>query len=237
VKAGNARRPPKWIEDVWTDLIDWNRSIPAEKDDGLLSKPNRKFLDRLHALCREECVFTLFAHKRKSVEALRLGWVTTNPYLPTPSLSAGLDREQFGRLVDVAVRLLGERRQYRGSDSAYHHDTLPKGIQAYIKKSAGANDAKDWTDRLRRYLIDSRITDDGLVLNTNNLFFQPRPPGGPGPWVCRRCGTVLSTRRSDAASPAWSRCRRPRKSHVTSRTTTPFWLPRRPSSSASTAKK
>ena len=62
-----------WETHAWTELIDWGTdnpvTAPAEKDPGLLGSL-KTFLERLQSRCRDECVFTLFAYKRKSVESL-----------------------------------------------------------------------------------------------------------------------------------------------------------------------
>ena len=96
---------------LWTELFDWRADPPRIKDEASLLESQKRFRRVLEAQCLNECVFTLFAHKRKSIEALRLGWVTFDPSAQLPSVQ---DELSFRRVAEVAIRLLGERRRFRG---------------------------------------------------------------------------------------------------------------------------
>ena len=169
----------------WSDLYEWNEGKARPKDAAKLFDGARRFREDLDAQCLNECVFTLFAHARRSVEALRLGWVTFAPALSSPS---GFDREQFRRAVEVAMRLLGERRRFKGSDYAYASGKLPKVFVDYLK-AARVDAPEEWVAAVEAFLIDKKITDRGFLLDPSALWFRPAAPAAES-WTCKRCRAV-----------------------------------------------
>ena len=167
----------------WSDLYDWDVEPPCPKD-GLLDTQKR-FRDALDNQCLNECVFTLFAHARKSVESLRLGWVTFAPSLSTPS---GFDSEQFCRVVEVAIRLLGERRRFRGSEYARASNKLSKVFYDYLKATR-VGDPKLWGEAVESFLIDSKITDNDFILDPASLWFRPASACAVS-WTCTKCRAI-----------------------------------------------
>lgn len=171
--------------DHWSDLYEWGAGPARVKDASKLLDGAKQFAKVLDAQCLNECVFTLFAHARKSVEALRLGWVTFDPKLAPPS---GFDPERFRRAVEVAMRQLGERRRFRGSDYAYTAKKLPKVFGDYLK-AARLDDPKAWVSAVEDFLITKKITNDGLLLDPSSLWFRPAATGAES-WTCTRCRAV-----------------------------------------------
>ena len=169
----------------WSDLYEWVPVPPRVKDDASLLDGARRFHNIIEIQCLNECVFTLFAHSRKSVEALRLGRVTFDPALSAP---VGFDPERFRRAVEVAIRLLGERRRFRGSDYPYTSDRLPKVFEEYLK-AARVEGPQVWVEAVQDFLIDRKIADDGFILDPSALWFRPAPPGAES-WTCGRCRAV-----------------------------------------------
>ena len=192
----------------WSDLYEWNEGKSRPKDAAKLFDGARRFREILDAQCLNECVFTLFAHARRSVEALRLGWVTFDPSLSTPS---EFDGERFRRAVEVAMRLLGERRRFKGSDYAYRSNRLPKVFGDYLK-AAWVDGPPNLVHAAEAFLIDKRISDDQFILDPSALWFHPAAPGAES-WTCTRCRAVhlhralgccvnCHDRLSEAADPA-----------------------------------
>jgi hypothetical protein len=170
---------------LWTELFDWQADSPRIKDEASLLESQKRFRRVLEAQCLNECVFTLFAHKRKSIEALRLGWVTFDPSAQLPPVQ---EEVSFRRVVEVAIRLLGERRRFRFAEYAFGTNALPGFIKKYIQKSR-KDDSRDWIDALGDFLVDRKITDDHYILDPSQLWFQPVSRGADS-WTCRRCRTV-----------------------------------------------
>jgi DEAD/DEAH box helicase domain-containing protein len=171
--------------DHWSNLYEWNEGPPRAKDAAKLPDKAKGFPRKIDNQCLNECVFTLFAHARKSVEALRLGWVTFDPMLATPG---GFDPERFRHAVEVALRLLGERRRFRGSDYAFSAYQPPRALLDYLK-AARLDDPEAWFAAVGDFLIAGRITDDGFLLDPSALWFRPAPPGADS-WTCARCRAV-----------------------------------------------
>jgi len=169
----------------WSDLYEWGGGPPRAKDAAELFAGPRRFGEAIDAQCLNECVFTLFAHARKSVEALRLGWVTFDPSLSTP---VGFDRVRFRRAVEVALRLLGERRRFRGSDYAYTANNLPKIFGDYLKE-ARVDDPVHWLKAVEDFLTDKKVTDGGFLIDPSALWFRPCGAGAES-WTCARCRAV-----------------------------------------------
>jgi DEAD/DEAH box helicase domain-containing protein len=169
----------------WSDLYEWSEGKARPKDAAKLLEGARRFRETLDAQCLNECVFTLFAHARRSVEALRLGWVTFDPALSSPS---GYDRERFRRAVEVAMRLLGERRRFQGSDYAYPSHTIPKVFGDFLK-AARVDDPAKWVGAVEDFLVDKKISDDRFILDPAELWFRPAVPGAES-WTCTRCRAV-----------------------------------------------
>lgn len=180
-----ARSEPAPKGDHWSTLYEWDKGPPRAKDAAALLAGLRKFGEAIDAQCLNECVFTLFAHSRKSVEALRLGWVTFDPSLSTPR---GFDRERFRRAVNVALRLLGERRRFRGSDYAYPAHQLPKVFGDYLK-AACVDDPEAWVKAVEDFLIDTKVISGEFIIDPSALWFRPAGPGAET-WTCARCRAV-----------------------------------------------
>ena len=178
-------RGPEPDRKHWSALYDWGGDRPRPKDAADLFDGALRFREKIDIQCLNERVFTLFTHSRKSVEALRLGRVTFDPALSAP---VGFDPERFRRAAEVAIRLLGERRRFRGSDYPYTSDRLPKVFEEYLK-AARVEGPKVWVEMVENFLIDKKIVDDGFILDPSTLWFRPAPSGAES-WTCGRCRAV-----------------------------------------------
>ena len=127
----------------WRELIDWGKALPEEKQPGELTSQQRIFLSQLHSQCLMECVYTLFAHKRKSVESLGLGWVTVTPEAMYHTFPDGLTPDTWRILVDVVIRLMGERRRISGVHFRYPIQSFPRIVREYIQQYTGTKQITD----------------------------------------------------------------------------------------------
>jgi DEAD/DEAH box helicase domain-containing protein len=164
----------------WKELFNWEsfqRNTEPNED---------KFIDRLEQKSFTEQLITIFAHKKRSFESLKLGYVTAN--IPE-------DDEKFKQFVDASIRMLGERWRIQGYESKYARDSTPNQIWKFAGKVFG--DIKNRTDRhpnidkLKQILIDTDIiiSDSEIELTGRNLYFKKSEPGDPV-WICSRCKTV-----------------------------------------------
>lgn len=171
----------------WRDLFDWDSEVPRKKDQ--LNTRQDDFYDMISRRCIEECVYTLFAHKRKSAEALGTGWVTGLPDGARPALGCGLSDLEQSQLIAVTLRILGERRRFRGEASAYGSNNLPRPVRDYIEAACGADVAQEVIASVSEFLVESSqvLTHDYLI-NADRLGFQPVSPKAEA-WQCTRCNT------------------------------------------------
>lgn len=185
------RRTIENREVSWTTLIDWTADIPREKDRSTLGATRVGWLTDLHNRCRDECVYTLFAHKRRSAEALSLGWVTFDPSLTPPLIPGLADANRVRRLLDVVLRLLGERKRVLGpsfAEANYPSQRLPAFVREYLEQATGGRDGGDWEQPVSEFLTNQRIVDSEFRLDPNQLFFRPAAACEPQ-WVCTNCRT------------------------------------------------
>lgn len=185
------RREIENREVSWTTLIDWTGEPPREKDRAALGATRVGWLTDLHDRCRDECVYTLFAHKRRSAEALGLGWVTFDPGLAPPALVGIADPDRVRRLFDVVIRLLGERKRVLGpsfNEANYPSQRLPAFVREYLEQANGAQHGGDWEQPISDFLTNHRIVDAEFRLDPNQLYFRPAS-ANESQWVCGNCRT------------------------------------------------
>jgi DEAD/DEAH box helicase domain-containing protein len=186
------RRSIEKKEVSWTSLIDWDGDRPREKDRAIQGTARLGWIDDMHNRCREECIYTLFAHKRRSAEALGLGWATYDPAIGAPCLAGIGDPNRARQLVDVIIRLLGERKRVLGpsfAESNYPSQRLPKFVREYLEVATGARDGGDWEAAISVFLQNNQIVDREFRLEPKNVFFRPACESDPM-WVCENCRTM-----------------------------------------------
>ena len=136
-----------------------------------------------------ECVYTLFAHKRKSIESLGLGWVTVAPEVTYRTLPDGLTSDKWRVLVDVVIRLLGERRRISDVHFRYPIQSFPRIVREYIQKYTRKKQRTDlWLEWLREHFIRWGVITDTYLLRPDNLWFHPARDNDPI-WICPQCKT------------------------------------------------
>jgi len=173
----------------WKQLINWEPFPPREKQPSGLLSDQRSFLTKLQDSCLTECMFTFFAHKRESVESLALGWMRIDPHLKPSVLPAGLNPQNFAELVDVALRLLGERRRFKGVEFRWSPKSFPRALRNYIQRYTRRKKLTDqWLECLRNHLQAHQVIDEHFLLDPDALWFQPAGTGDPV-WICEKCAT------------------------------------------------
>ncbi len=95
---------------------------------------------------------------------------------------------QFRRAVEVAIRLLGERRRFRGSEYARTATKLSKVFYDYLKATR-VGDPKQWGDAVESFLIDSKTSSNDFILDPASLWFRPAPADAKS-WTCAKCRAI-----------------------------------------------
>ncbi len=164
----------------WNHLFDWTTSPPRRKDVG----SQTRFFEDIVFKCGVEQIVTIFAHKNRSFEALKLGRVTAN--------IEGVDAKT-SEFIDIAIRYLGEEWRISGVDAKYHRSGFPRALWRFAKKVYGDTNApgkRPNMDRLAEILLNRAIIKaDEKVLTGINIYFKKASFEDPV-WICERCKAV-----------------------------------------------
>lgn len=163
----------------WFDLFNWDSAKIKRKDFG----SGTNFYNAIVTLSSVEQLVTIFAHKNRSFESLKLGYVSANIN----------DKDtKFVQFVDVAIRLLGENWRIQGYESNYLRTGLPQSIWKFAKAIFGDTKGKNNRvniDKLQDVLRDKKIvTDNENILTGNGLYFK-KSKSSDNIWVCEKCNT------------------------------------------------
>ena len=166
------------VNTEWKDLFSWDNDEIIRIDEG----SGNSFFNSISRQCNKEQLITIFAHKKRSFEALKLGYVTAN---------IKEHGEQFSQFVDAVIRLLGEKWRITDYESNYPRPGFPKPVWAYAKAVYGDTiKYHPHIDQLKGILQDSNIIEsDEVLLTGRNLFFK-KSVVGDKVWICKRCNTV-----------------------------------------------
>lgn len=164
----------------WKHLFTWtNGSVRRVKHGG----QGMRLFENIVSKCRTEQLITLFAHKKKSFESLKLGYITVD---------LGED-EQFSQFANVCIRLLGENWRIEGYESKFPRLGFPNPVLEFAKKVYGdinRVNKRPNLDRLKAILLNKGIiSEHELILTGNSLFFKKAKTGDKF-WECSVCRTV-----------------------------------------------
>ncbi len=172
---------------TWYELFDWDGSPPRIRDSSKLLAEQRSHADELKVRCLFESLVTLFAHKRRSVESLGLGFLNIGALdLTGLSIPSDISQGQFTELANSVLRQMGERRRFRNDEvGGYASHDFPGYVKKFVKKVTA--DPTLCLESLRELLIDKKAVLDGdFLIVPQNLWFQAVSAMEPA-WVCRRC--------------------------------------------------
>ncbi len=169
----------------WSSLYDWRTNPVKEKQPDDLDGPQKLLLREIELECFHQCLRTLFFHRRKSIEALALGRVMLGTDLAVPAFT-GLSHEQSAGLVNVAVRVLGEKLRFAFDENGrWPQSTLPAPLKKYLE-SARPQDAQQLVSQLADFMIQKGIMNAEIQLTEDKLFLQPSAETDPV-WICPQC--------------------------------------------------
>jgi DEAD/DEAH box helicase domain-containing protein len=107
----------QWYQDgkvrtSWTELVDWSDlRNPKWQQPGQRSPIGDQHLQRISARALQEVIYMLFAHQRRDIESLGLGWCTFDPSIDLSSKAPGLDPDQLRQVCDATIRILADHNR------------------------------------------------------------------------------------------------------------------------------
>ncbi|MEZ6128732.1 MAG: DEAD/DEAH box helicase [Planctomycetaceae bacterium] len=169
----------------WSDLFEnWDSGPVAERQTLTGSDP--QFLRQIQHGCLQQCVRTLFFHKRKSIEALALGRIVLTPDVLVGGVP-GLSDSEHKSLLEVTIRILGERLRFElgFNEFDYPQNTLPAPLKRYLE-AAGFAEPQDILIPLRDRMIDAGVINAEIFLDAGKLALMPATEDQPV-WQCPAC--------------------------------------------------
>lgn len=176
--AGPKPSMTTWVNKEWKDLFAWGKKEVQRVDDGSGSS----FFENISIHCNKEQLITIFAHKKRSFESLKLGYVTAN-----------IEKHdiRFSQFIDAVIRLLGEKWRIVNFESNWPRAGFPEAVWKYAKVVYG--DTRKYhpnIDRLKEILRDRNIIDNDEVLLTGKNMFFKKSVLGDKIWICEKCNTA-----------------------------------------------
>ena len=170
------------VGNSWSVLFDFS-TLSKHQDMGDV---DREFYEKILSANTREQTMSIFAHKKKSFESMKLGYVTfvdSNSIDPIES-----------QMINSIIRILGEKMRIKGFEFNYPlSDSFPRAVRNLVKVVYGLNGRKQQTeklkelkDRMRRMgIIDNEV----VALTGKKIAFNKAKPGMDY-WICPRCKTI-----------------------------------------------
>jgi Lhr-like helicase len=173
---------PRVKEGSWRDLYLWGAGVPAQaKMAAQMSLQQVDHLRRIQDISLTELMDVIFASGRRSIESLRLAFVTTDR-LASPAPNALVQEA-----ADGVIRLLGARRRL-SSHAAPSQPTVPSYVARYL---AAVAQQQGFTPATFAADVLTYLTSAG-VLSQNVLVVQNLCLSRPGPlyFECTQCRRI-----------------------------------------------
>ncbi len=163
----------------WHQLFNFQKFVPDPHGD-----VEQSYYNRIQKQSQLELLFCLFAHKKKSFESLKLGFVSGGTELDSP----------FIQTINSIIRILGEKSRIIYFDNTYHFtDSFPREAEEFIKVVYHIRSKRDLAmkkEEIRLYLRQHEIIDPShMALTGNGVSFYSSKPGQKY-WICPRCKTI-----------------------------------------------
>jgi len=166
----------------WWSLFDF-RVGTAKRD---LGDYDQVYLNKIRKKNSEEQIISLFAHKKKSFETLKLGYATC---VGTEKLDS-----RMRELLDSIIRILGEKRRVAGFESRYPvYDSFPGIVRKLVKRVYGftrKQDTDNKLDEIKRLLRKLEIIANDKVALTGRKIAFHKAYEGMKYWQCPKCKTI-----------------------------------------------
>lgn len=175
----------------WTTLVDWDTDgHPRWKQEGALSPLGKQHLEKISTRALREVIYMLFAHQRRDIESLGLGWCTFNPAYDYQVNANGIDLEKLRQVCDGTIRILADHNRTPKPPPRKQPLPLPQPpayLQKYWNKAAERMGVEGVTlaDSVVRVLEQADCMAD-YILKPASLFLHVQSEVNPA-WVCERC--------------------------------------------------
>ncbi len=171
----------------WTNIYDWsNYEDVAELSNELIST-NQYINEEL----KKEQLVTLFAHGKRSIESLGLGYITTKKQHGDNS---------FQQFVNTAIRILGEKWRIAGYPRIYRPTGWPRHLRKYARQ-VFENSKEILDTQLIEFFLENKIIAaiDNRVLLRDNLKIIPSSQLSSF-LICKTCKTIHLNRSNGKCS-------------------------------------
>jgi DEAD/DEAH box helicase domain-containing protein len=166
----------------------WIKNYDFESDNftPIDSSPQSRSLhNNIIDSCKKEVLITLFAHNKRSIEALIQGKVVSE---------SNCGDSLMNEFINSSIRILGESWRIEGASFEFDHNSFPRKFWRYARKVFGFRQysfPKDEFNQFLDFMVSQNImvNYDQKVLTGKNLIFIPSKVGDPL-WQCQICNTV-----------------------------------------------
>lgn len=171
-------KPSRLSNNELKELFKWEDEKVFRRDYYANSERKIKVMQEF---CLMEQLITIFAHKKRSFESMKLGYVTTDIKGQDPI---------FTQFVDLAIRIMGEQWRIKNHSSKYDREYFPKNVGKIANEVFKSTTKKSILDGLQKLLADHGIiAKNEKILTGKGLLFKKSQPGDSY-WVCSKCNSV-----------------------------------------------
>jgi Lhr-like helicase len=174
---------------AWTKLVTWSDpEQPRWIQPGDRSDRGNEHIDFISSRAMREMMYMLFAHQRRDIESLGLGWCTIDPAFDTSAYRSGLSPDIFRQLCDATIRILADHN--RTPKPPPHKqpmrlDNAPGYLRNYWSKVAERYGVDVLGDAIKRTLEAAGCLAD-YILVPDRLFLSISTEVNDA-WICMRC--------------------------------------------------
>ncbi|BCS86643.1 hypothetical protein prwr041_25360 [Prevotella herbatica] len=164
---------------AWWNLFDFKE---YRKKDGL-GDYAEEYYNKICLANRQELLISLFANKKKSFEAMKLGYISC---IQTNNMDNRLEQ-----LINSTVRILGEKRRITGYDSKYPTPkSFPMSVRKMINSIYGSKHVRQIIELLKETMRGMEILDKNYIQLTGKGIAFVKSYLGMEYWICPICKTV-----------------------------------------------
>ncbi len=181
------------VKTVWTELVDWtDMEQPKWKQPGERSPLGDQHLQRISARALREVIYMLFAHQRRDIESLGLGWCTFDPSIDIRSRANGLDLDQLRQVCDATIRILADHGRSPKPPPFKNPVPLEKAPGYLRKYWATAAERMGVSEDVVSNAVQRVLEDPAagciadFILDPARIFLHVTD-GNNEAWVCSRC--------------------------------------------------
>ena len=174
---------PRFRRGSWRDLYQWGAhgSVPQPQQPAALSPQQSLHATRIADQSQLETLNVVFASGRRSLEALKLAYATTDRIaFPAPS-------PLIQEAADGVIRLFGARRRM-SSHGANGQTNTPGYVSEYLREVARSNarSSPAFDIQVLDYLRDALVLDQNVLMTDHLCLHRP----GTHYYECTQCRRI-----------------------------------------------